>query len=186
MSVSRIAFRYAKSLFDLAKTEGNLDKVHEDILYIRKVSELPDFSSVMKNPLIKEEKKEDIFKAVFSSKVSQLTLNTLMVMAEHNREAYIVDFCRKFHLLYNEEKHISSVILTSSAELSQSTIDSIMSEFRSKGLIESEVELKTVIDPNIIGGFILQFNDQVYNSSIAYKLEQIRTKFNENLYIKNF
>jgi F-type H+-transporting ATPase subunit delta len=186
MSIARIASRYAKSLFDLAKDEGKLDKVHEDILYVKAVAELPHFAAVMKNPLIGEEKKEGIFNAVFGEKVDSLTLKTLMVMAEHNREAYLNDICRTFHLLYNKEKYVSTVTLTSAVELSQQSIDNILAEFKSKGIIEAQVELKTKIDPSIIGGFILQFNDRVYNASISYKLDQLRTKFSENLYIKNF
>jgi F-type H+-transporting ATPase subunit delta len=186
MSIARIASRYANSLFELAKNEGKLDKVHQDILYVRQVADLPDFASVMKNPLIKEEKKEGIFNAVFGNKVDKLTLNTLMIMAEHNREAYLVDVCRTFHLMYNKEKHISAVTLTTAAEMSKPMVDNILAEFKAKGLIESDVELKTLVDPAIIGGFILQFKDRVYNASAAYKLDQLRTKFSENLYIKNF
>lgn len=185
MSIARIARRYAKSLFELAKEAGKLNKVHEDILYVRKVAVLPDFDSVMRNPLVKEDKKDSIFLAVFGHIVDKLTLNTLMVMAAHNRAAYLLEVCRTFHLMYNEEKHVSSVTITLAEEMNQTSVDAILSEFKAKGLIESEVELKRVIDPAIIGGFILQFNDRVYNASVAYKLEQLRTKFSENLYIKN-
>ena len=186
MSISRIASRYANSLFELAQSEGKLDKVHQDILYVREVTLLPDFASVMKNPLIKEEKKEAIFHAVFHNKVEKVTLNTLMIMAEHNREAYLLDFCRIFHFMFNEEKHISTVILTTAVEMSKPMVDNILAEFKANGLIQAEVELSTKVDPSIIGGFILKFKDQVYNASIAYKLDQLRTKFSENLYIKNF
>jgi F-type H+-transporting ATPase subunit delta len=186
MSITRIASRYAKSLFDLAKSEGKLDKVHQDVLYIREVARLQDFAAVMKNPLISEDKKEAIFSALFQDKVEKLTLNTLMVMTDHNREAYLLDICRTFHLLYNEEKHVSVVTITSAVELSKTSIDNILEEFKSKGLIESSVELNTKIDPSIIGGFILQYKDQVYNASIIYKMNTLRAKFSENLYIKNF
>jgi F-type H+-transporting ATPase subunit delta len=186
MSITRIASRYAKSLFDLAKNEGKLDKIHQDVLYIREVAVLPDFAAVMKNPLISEDKKEAIFIALFQDKVEKLTLNTLMIMAEHNREAYLLDICRTFHLLYNEEKHVSAVTITSAVELSKNAVDNILAEFKTKGLIESNVELNIKIDPSIIGGFILQYKDQVYNASIVYKLNTLRAKFSENLYIKNF
>jgi F-type H+-transporting ATPase subunit delta len=155
-------------------------------LYIREVARLQDFAAVMKNPLISEDKKEAIFSALFQDKVEKLTLNTLMVMTDHNREAYLLDICRTFHLLYNEEKHVSVVTITSAVELSKTSIDNILEEFKSKGLIESSVELNTKIDPSIIGGFILQYKDQVYNASIIYKMNTLRAKFSENLYIKNF
>jgi F-type H+-transporting ATPase subunit delta len=186
MSVARIATRYAKSLFDLAVKAGKLDKVHEDITYVREVARNHEFAAVMKNPLISTEKKEGIFAAIFKEKVEEITLNTLMVMAEHKRESYLKDICVIFHSLYNKAKHISKVIVTTAEAVSEQTVENILAEFKAKGLIEAEVELTTKIDSSIVGGFIVQFGDQVYNASIAYKIEQLRTKFSENLYIKNF
>lgn len=185
MSVTRIASRYAQSLFDLAEKEGNLDKVHEDVLYVREVARNKEFALVMKNPLINTEKKESIFEAVFKEKVEGITLNTLMVLAEHKRELYLLDMCNIFHSMYNTEKKISHVKLTSAVELSEATAASILDGFKNKGLIEQNVELETVVDPSIIGGFIVQFNNQIYDSSVANKLDMLRTKFSENLYIKN-
>jgi F-type H+-transporting ATPase subunit delta len=186
MSINRIVTRYAKSLFELAKNEGSLERVHQDVIYVLEVAGLKDFEAVMKNPLIKADKKEDIFNAVFKDKVNELTLKTLMVVAEHGREAYLSEICRSFHHLYNTEKSISVATLTTAVEISQAAVENILNEFRTNGLIQKEVELKTKVDPTLIGGFIFQFNDQVYNASISYKLDKLRTKFSENLYIKNF
>ncbi len=186
MSVTRIASRYAKSMFDLALQEGKLDKVHNDILYIREVARQKDFAQVMKNPIILTEKKEAIFQAIFGDKVDIITLHTLMVMAEHKREAYLGDVCVLFHIMYNKERHVSDVVLTTAAPVSEAMIEQILAEFKAKGLIEPSVELTKKVDPSLVGGFVLQFGDQVYNASIAYKLEQLKSKFSENLYTKNF
>lgn len=185
MSVTRIASRYAKSLFELAEKDGKLDKIHEDVLYVREVGRNKEFASVMKNPLITTDKKESIFEAVFKDKVDTMTLNTLMVLTEHKREAYLVDVCTFFHNLYNSERKITQVTVTTAVEVSAEKIDSILAEFKAKGLIEQEVELTTAVDPTIVGGFIVQFNDQLYDASIKDKLEGLKKKFSENLYIKN-
>jgi F-type H+-transporting ATPase subunit delta len=113
-------------------------------------------------------------------------MNTMMVILEHRRERYLQDICRSFHDLYNSEKKVSIVTLKSAVSLSEEMTNNILHEFKSKGLIEDKVELKTIIDPSIIGGFVIYFKDQVYNASVSYKLDQLRTKFSENLYIKNF
>lgn len=186
MSVSRIASRYAKSLFDLAKNENKLDRINQDIELVKKVAELSDFDSVMKNPLIIIDRKEAAVKGIFQDKIDILTLNTMMVVLEHRREKYLLDICRSFHDLYNSESKVSVVTLKSAVDLSKEMTDSILKEFKLKGLIEEKVELKTIIDPSIIGGFVIYFKDQVYNASVSYKLDQLRTKFSENLYIKNF
>jgi F-type H+-transporting ATPase subunit delta len=186
MSVARIASRYAKSLFDLAINENKLDKINQDIELVNKVAELKDFDSVMKNPLIIIDRKQAAIRGIFQDKVDTLTMNTMMVILEHRRERYLQDICRSFHDLYNSEKKVSIVTLKSAVSLSQEMSNNILHEFKSKGLIEDKVELKTIIDPSIIGGFVIYFKDQVYNASVSYKLDQLRTKFSENLYIKNF
>ncbi|MCP4439390.1 MAG: ATP synthase F1 subunit delta [Aureispira sp.] len=186
MSVLRIASRYASSLFSLAEEEGNLDKVHDNIMYIWEVAKTDDFAAFLKNPIISAHKKEKVFEAVFTDKVESVVLKTLRVIAEHRREPYLGDICRVFHTMYNSSRKISSARLITAAAVSESVVDGILETFKTKGLLEAQVELDTAIDPSIIGGFVLEFNNQVYDASIAYKLDQMETQFSENLYIKNF
>lgn len=187
MSVLRIASRYANSLFSLAEDEGNLDKVHDNIMYIWEVAKTTkDFASFLKNPIISALKKEQVFEAVFTGKVETIVLKTLKVIAEHRREPYLIDICRAFHLMYNSLRKISSARLITAAEVSETVVNEILETFKTKGLLQAQVELDTKIDPSLIGGFVLEFNNQVYDASIAYKLDQMETQFSENLYIKNF
>lgn len=185
MSVTKIVSRYAKSLFDLSKANGNLDKVHDDVMYAWEVAKTEDFEDFLKSPLIPIEKKENVFKAVFGDKVEANVLRTFDTMVEHKREVYLTDFCRTFHLMYNASQHISSARLVSAVELSDAVVEDLLAVFKSKGLVQQQVELVKAIDPSIIGGFILEFDDQVYNASVAYKLESLKKKFSENLYTKN-
>lgn len=184
MSILRIVSRYAKSLFDLSKQDGKLDQVHEEVLNAWDVTKQEDFKAFLKSPVISETKKKEVLTAVFGTFDKNL-LNTFNIMASHKREAYIGDFCRAFHLMYNKEKHVSAVKLISAVELSDETVNELLETFKQKGLLEKEVELVTAIDTSIIGGFILEFDGKVYDASLSYKLEQLNKKFSENLYIKN-
>jgi F-type H+-transporting ATPase subunit delta len=87
--------------------------------------------------------------------------------------------------LYNNSKKITQVTVTTAVEMGTDKIDEILGGFKAKGLIEQEVELEAKVDPSIIGGFIVQFNDQLYDASVKDKLDGLRKKFSENLYIKN-
>lgn len=187
MSVLKIVSRYAKSLFDLAKADGKLDKVHQDIMYTWEVTKLEDFDRFLKSPIISTERKKGVMKAIFADKanVEPVVVKTFNALLEHKREIYLSDFCRTFHLEYNKEQKISAARLISAVELSEETVTELLDVFKAKGFIEEKVELIKEVDPAIIGGFILEFNDQVYNSSLAYKLENLRKNFSENLYTKN-
>ncbi len=185
MSVIRIVSRYAKSLFDLSKAAGQLDKVHEDVQYAWEVAKTEEFKDFLKNPIIPAHKKKDVFKAVFGDKVDTTVLRTFDAMLEHKREAYLGDFCREFHLLYNSEKKVSAAKLTTAADLSDNTTNELLEVFQQKGLLQKDVDLVKEVKPEILGGFILEFEDQVFNASVAHQLEKLRTKFSENLYTKN-
>lgn len=184
MSILRIVSRYAKSLFDLAKAEGKLDKVHDDVMYAWNIAKNEDFSDFLKSPIIPLHKKIDVLDSFFA-KLDPTFLQTLHIITNHKREAYIGDFCRAFHLLYNKEKHISSVRLTTAVELSNETVNDLLDTFRAKGLLEAQVELVKQIKPSIIGGFVLEFDDKIYDASLSHKLEQMKKNFSENLYTKN-
>lgn len=184
MSILRIVSRYAKSLFELAKTEGKLDKVHDDVMYAWNISKNEEFNDFVKSPIIPLHKKIEVLDSFFA-KLDPIFLQTLHIIATHKREAYISDFCRVFHLLYNKEKHVSSVRLTTAVELSNTTVNDLLDTFRAKGLIEAEVELVKNVNASIIGGFILEFDDTIYDASLSHQLEQMKKKFSENLYTKN-
>ena len=185
MSVLKIVSRYATSLYDLAKAENKVEQVYQNMLSVWEVAKNEEFSDFLKSPIIPLNKKKDVFKAVFGEKVEPFVLNTIFIMAEHKREAYIKDFCRAFILKYNKAKGISIVCLTTVAPLTEPTVNALLEKFKAKGLIAQTVELETKLDPSLIGGFVLEFDDQVYDASLAYKLDQMKKNFSENLYIKN-
>lgn len=184
MSVLKIVSRYAKSLFELAEQHGNLDQVHDDVLYAWEVAKQDDFEDFLKSPIIPIGKKQAVINKVFAERDASLR-NTLNVMIEHKREAYTADFARTFHLLYNKHNHVSSAQLTTAVPMSQHMVDQILATFKEKGLLEPTVELKQKVDPSIIGGFILESDGQVYNASLGRQLEDMKKQFSENLYTKN-
>jgi F-type H+-transporting ATPase subunit delta len=184
MSILRIVSRYAKSIFDLAKAEGNLDQVHDDVMNAWEVAKNEEFADFLKSPIIPTNKKKDVIDVVFAKSDKHL-VQTFHVMIEHKREAYMGDFCRAFHLMYNKEKHVSAVRLTTAVELSEGTTKDLLETFKTKGLLEPQVELIKEINPSIIGGFILEFDGQIYNASLLHQLDQMKKQFSENLYTKN-
>lgn len=183
MSILQIVSRYAKSLFDLAQAEGNLDKVHDDIMLVWDVTKNDEFGAFLKSPIIPLTERAAVYNAVFKN-VDKVLLRTLHVMSEHKRDAYMGDFCHSFHLMYNKEKRVSVVRLTTAVDLSDMAVNKLLDAFKAKGLLESKVELVKDIKPSILGGFILEFGDQVYDASLSHKLDQMKKQFSENLYTK--
>lgn len=185
MSVEKIATRYSKSLVDLAIEQNKLEEANTDIKYIRKVCDNADFMSLIKSPIISSGKKRKVFDALFTGKVSPMTSNLLNVILNKGREAYLHDMTTEFIQQYKKIKHVSSVVLTTAEPLGQDGINSILAKINQSKTTDDNIELEVKVDPSLIGGFILRYDDKLYDTSVKHKLEQIKKEFNKNEYVKN-
>lgn len=186
MPVLRIARRYAKSWFEFAKDSGELDEAYQDARRLRAICRLDDVSDFLKNPLIDTDKKGQILISLLQGKATNTTIRTLGVVVKHGRAQYIADICREFRTFYYEERHISRARLTTAVAVSDSCAQSIVRQFQQSGMLEGSVELERQVDASILGGFVLEFNNTVYNASVSYQLASLESQFSENLYTKKF
>ncbi len=185
MSVARIASRYAKSLIELATERGELDKVREDIKYFNQVAEVKDFALLLKSPIIKADKKAKIFDSIFMGKVGELTKAFFDIIVKKGREPYLADIARAFVDQYKTQKRISSVTLTTAAPVSDGLVASIKQKLIEGKQVHPNIELETKIDPALLGGYVLEFDNKLYDASVAHKLEILRKEFDKNEYVKN-
>jgi F-type H+-transporting ATPase subunit delta len=90
----------------------------------------------------------------------------------------------KFEDLYLEYNNISKVKVTSAVSLTEKLRAEIkqLLEKQTKG----EVIMEEAVQPSIIGGLIIQLEDQIFDDSVHRKLEDLRKEFNTNDYIKTF
>ncbi len=186
MSVERIANRYAKSLVELAVEQGKLEEVNNDVQYMKQVASNEDFRSVIKSPVIAPAKKTKVFDALFSGKVSDLSSSFLKTVLKKGREAYLPEIVNDFIVQYKIINKVSAVRLTSAHKLKEETINKILAKLHGSTTTMDNIELDVQVDPSLIGGFILQYDDKLYDTSIKSKLVELEKEFNKNQYIKNF
>lgn len=186
MSNIRLSSRYAKSLLDLAIEKGQLEQVYADVKVIDKAIEgSAELAALLKSPIINSGKKLDVLKAIFSSKVNPITLAFIEILVKKGREPYLIDMAHSFINQYNKHKNITPVKVTTATAIDKSTIDNILAQLKAKtGIVN--VELSTEVDPELIGGFVLQFEDKMFDASVSRKLELLEKEFNKNVYVKDF
>lgn len=186
MPILRIAARYAKSWLELAQAEGQAKQAYEDVRAIRQMCNVNDFADFLKSPLIDNDKKADVVEKLLQGKAAPISIKAIKVIMQHGRGLYLRDICRSFRTLYYESSHISRARLTTAAPINDKTAQSIIQEFQQSGMLEKEVELECLVDAALVGGFILEFNNKVYDASLAQQLDILSKQFSENLYTKNF
>lgn len=186
MSVTRIATRYAKSLIELSQEQGKLEKVHDDMKMLHEAAQNRDLHIFLKSPVIPADKKIAAFKAIFGSKMDELTLAYMSLLANKGREGYLSEISSQFITQYKSLKQITSVKVTTATPMGEDLLADLRNKLVSSGATTANLDIETAVDPNIIGGFILEFDNKRYDASVSHKLEELKSQFNKNLYIKEF
>ena len=186
MSVTRIASRYAKSLIDLAVEQNKLERVLEDIKSFQKAVGNREFYLLLKSPIINATKKQQIFNALFEGKFDEMTSAFIKIILTKGREAYLPEIADEFVNQYKEIMHISTVKLTTATPMGAETISRIKQKLVASTATEDHVELITKVDPDIIGGFVIEFDDKLYDDSVTHKMDLLRKEFAKNLFAKSY
>ncbi|MFY8026153.1 MAG: ATP synthase F1 subunit delta [Sediminibacterium sp.] len=185
MSNPRLADRYAKSLVDLSTERNQLDAVRTDMQYIQAICKASrDFLNVLRSPIIKADQKEKMLVAVMTGKVSELTSVFSNLLVRKGRESDLPEIANAFISQYNSLKGIHQVKLTSAVPVSEELKNSIKERVQ-KANDFITVELETVVDQKLIGGFVLEFNNKQIDASIANDLREIKKQFLQNQYVAN-
>jgi F-type H+-transporting ATPase subunit delta len=183
---SRVASRYAKSLLSLAEEQGKLEEVHNDMQLVDATcKESRDLAVVLKNPIIKHDKKRSILEAIFKNKVSDLTLAIFEIICRKNREEILPAIAEEFHIQYNVFKGIEKATVTTAVKIDKGLRESF--EKMIKQISDKKtVELEEIVDEKIIGGYVLKVGDRQLDDSIKSKITELELQFSKNPYIKEF
>lgn len=180
---TRVASRYAKSLLDLAVEKGELEQVYADMLYLQELTNKSrDFQNLLRSPVINAETKVRAFAAVTKGNISPLTDAFIRLMTNKAREAVMPEIITAFVKQYKDKKGIQIVKLTTAVPVSESLKQAIITQVKNTGNID-KLELVETIDPDIIGGFVLQVGDKLVDASISYDLQHVERQFENNDFI---
>ena len=171
MNDSKISVRYAKALFDSANEQGVLDAVRKDMLHLQELCATEEFEYFLSSPIIKESQKHKVMKTILEGKVHSLTLALLDLVLNNKRELYIPGIARNFEDRYKRDKGIKSAVLVSAATIDNNVKDQISAIL--KKALDSQIELKTENNKDLIGGFVINIDNQQYDASVARKLKNI-------------
>lgn len=178
MSERRVASRYSKSLLALAQEKGLLEEVNSDMeLFTTTFKDNRDLSVVIKNPIIPNDKKLNILKALFEGKVSELTLRFFEIISRKNRESLLPDIAESFREQYNEYKGIIVAQVITSFPLDHNLREDFKKVVKHQFGQEKTVELVEKIDTSLIGGYTLTVGDKRIDQTLDTQLKKLKLEF---------
>ncbi|MCI4670831.1 MAG: ATP synthase F1 subunit delta [Bacteroidia bacterium] len=177
MIEERIGYRYAKSVFALAKEKNSLETMHDDMAMITEVvDENRDLKLMIESPIVNGSKKQEVLDQVFASHYkSELAPLFVKLITSKGREMYLPQIASAFLKLYDEEKGIVRGTLTSASEMDAQMameVQKALSEKTGKTFIIDEE-----VDPELIGGFTLKIGDDLFDGSVAGSLKRLKKSF---------
>ena len=184
MQNPRLASRYAKALVDLAVEKNELETVHTDMQLLKAICKSnPDVVALLKSPIIKADKKVKILAAVLDGKISAITAGFVKLLTTKGRESTLPEVATEVIREYNVIKNITNVKITTAVPVDASTLETIKSQVeRTAG---RKVTMESAVNADLIGGFVLETGDQLFDASILRDLKDIKKQFLENIYVPN-
>lgn len=182
MSELRVASRYAKSLLDLAEERGELETVKQDMdLFTKTLDENRDLRLLLRNPIVKHDKKLAILNAVFQGKVSELTSKFFTIITQKNRESALEFIGTEFRTQYNLLRGVQVAEVTTATPMDAPTRLEVVKLVRQQ-TGQQQVTLAEKVDASLIGGFVLRIGDRLIDDSVSYRLRKLRNEFSKNPY----
>jgi F-type H+-transporting ATPase subunit delta len=170
--VEEIAEVYARALFEAAKENDVLDRVHEEVGEFAEALDADrDLQVFLFSPYFSsEEKKQGVRRIVTDA--DERMVNFLELLAERHRMPALFRIRRLFDGLWAEENKLLPVTVTSATELDQSLVDEIGKRIEEE--TGRRVELSSNVDPDVLGGLMVRVGNMVLDATVRNRLEQLR------------
>ena len=177
----RININYAKALFMLAAELNEQDTVAVDMRLVNSVcADSRELNAVFRNPEIKMSKKAAIVDALFGEHVGKTSLAFLHFVVRKHRTFNLRGISASYLDLYRESHGIVLSKFTTAEPVDQDILDLVSKTIAAH--TDKKVELQTVTDPKIIGGFALEFENNIYDARLSTYLVKLRQQFEKNIY----
>ena len=174
----KAGIRYARALFALAGERRELEEIEKEFIRVRALVERhPEITHLVLNSTISSGEKEDFIDKVLTEKgrpSSALLLNFLKVLIKKRRFKELTAIQEEFHRLYEKKQGIREVRAITAIPLSRANEDKMRMVLKKR--LQSEIRLVTEIDPGILGGLILRFDDGEIDASFRNRLHELKQK----------
>lgn len=168
-----IARRYAGGLFLLGIEKDMLEQLGNELRLVQETLDKEvDLTKVLEHKLISPTEKVELIRQVFGDSVSGEVISFLGIIIQKNRQNYIFNIAEEFGLLVDEAQGIAGVDLLTAAPLEQDVESKLVSQL--EGLLKKKIRLRKIVNPELLGGMVINVGDQRIDASLKRQLYDIR------------
>lgn len=172
MASTRAAIRYAKAILDLANSKGVAEVVNNDMKSIASAIQTnEELSTFIQNPTTKVEVKESALLEVFAN-VNGVTKGLFHLLFENKRFEILEAIAVEYSNVFDHSNGVEVAKVTTAIAMDQALEEKVLAKIAT--LSDKKITIENIVDPSIIGGFILRIGDQQYNASVANRLQVLK------------
>jgi F-type H+-transporting ATPase subunit delta len=163
---------YAEALLEAAKGQKAVERVRDDYgAFVAALGESEELRSFLRNPQIESRAKRETLEQVLAGADDHF-LNFVRLVAEKGRIGEIQDIYREWERLLAEEENVLELEVTTAVELTDEEAAEIVGQIEKAS--GRKVEATRSVDPDLIGGIVIQAGSQRLDASIRHRFEQLR------------
>jgi F-type H+-transporting ATPase subunit delta len=170
--MEEIAEVYARSLFEVAQEHDKLDVVREQLgAFADALAEDRELSVFFFSPYFSTQEKQDGLKRVVVD-ADETVVNFLELLIEKHRMPVLFRIRREYDTMWERENKVLPVEITSAIELDEDIVKQLGDRISEQ--TGRQVELSSRVEPDILGGIVVQVGNAVLDASVRNRLEQLR------------
>ena len=182
MKGARPALRYAKAILNLAQEQGVDADVNNDMkLIVDTIAASDDLSTMLKSPIIKAANKTKVLNALFGDKVNTITKGIFDLLQDNKRMVMLETVAKQYTIIYDYHRGMQIAKVTTAVAIDKNLEDKIQAKV--VAITGNSATIENIVDPSILGGFILRVGDVQYDASIANQFNELRREFDNSHYI---
>jgi len=170
--IATIARPYAEALFRVAEAT-DLAAWSERVSELANVAAHPDVRAMAENPKLEGAQVAEVFLAALSAPVPAEVSNLVAILVENDRLGLLPEIAQQFHELKNARQGAADAEITSAFELSEAQVKEVVATLEQK--FGRKLHPSVTVDSSLIGGVRVVVGDEVLDSSVRAKLQQMHS-----------
>ncbi len=164
---------YAAAILEVAKAEGELARVGDELFRIARAFESSlELREAMTDPRLPVERKKAVVDDLLGDRTSPLAVNLVNFVVGVGMAGDLPAIADKLAERAASERNKAIAEVRSAVELDEATVARLADSLsRATG---KDVEVKTVVDPGVVGGIVAKVGDTVIDGSLSHRMQEIR------------
>ena len=169
--LATLARPYAEALFKVA-VKGDLKQASIELDALSAVAANPQLRQFADAPSASAAQVFDVMTSVVKTPLSDASKNLLRTVIDNGRLSVLPEIAAQFHVLVNARSGVSDAVVYSAFPIEPAQLSDVVASLEAR--FKRKLNASVQVQPDLIGGIRVVVGDEVLDTSVAARLEQMK------------